>query len=166
MMDLLPEQILNKMYRYKNNLEYINSMKHINMFEQHYDDIPRYTKQVYGDKFPQIEMHIPIRKMLMPLQQNIIAIDTCDTTQFDGEYSLLYRGDKYMKIFEADMNVKIKVDSFNSVYGVNGGRRLYKFQIKWLNKHKQPLIGDIITIINRLRLESDYEKVHVIDASI
>ena len=51
-------------------------------------------------------------------------------------------------------------------YGVNGGRRFYKFQIKWLNKHKKPLIGDIITIINRLRLESDYEKVHVIDVDI
>ena len=40
------------------------------------------------------------------------------------------------------------------------------FQIKWLNKHKKPLIGDIITIINRLRLESDYEKVNVIDVDI
>ena len=42
----------------------------------------------------------------MPLQKNIVEIDTCDTTQFDGEYSLLYRGDKYMKIIEADVNVK------------------------------------------------------------
>ena len=31
------------------------------MFKQHYDDIPRYTKQVYGDKFPQIEINIPIK---------------------------------------------------------------------------------------------------------
>ena len=70
------------------------------------------------------------------------------------------------KIIEADINVKIKVDSFNFVYGVNGGRRFYKFQIKWLNKHNNALIGDIITIINRLRLESNYEKVNVIDVSI
>ena len=28
-----------------------------------------------------------------------------------------------MKITEADMNVKTKVDSFDVVYGVNGGRR-------------------------------------------
>ena len=67
-----------------------------------------------------------------------------------------------MKILEADMNVKTKVDFFNFVYGVNGGRRFYKFQIEWLNKHKKPLIGDITTIINRLRLESDCEKVNVI----
>ena len=62
MMDLLPEPILNKICRDKHNLEYINSMKHIKMLKQHYDDIPRYTKQVYGDKFPQIEMRIPIKK--------------------------------------------------------------------------------------------------------
>ena len=37
------------------------------------------------------------------------------------------------------------------MYGVNGGRRV-------LNKHKKPLIGDIITIISRLTLENDYEK--------
>ena len=29
------------------------------MFKRHYDDIPRYTKQVYGEKFQQIEMKIP-----------------------------------------------------------------------------------------------------------
>ena len=56
------------------------------------------------------------------------------------------------------MNVKIKIDSFNFVYGVNGGRRFNKFQIKWLNKQRKPLVGDIITIINRLRLESYEEK--------
>ena len=56
------------------------------------------------------------------------------------------------------MHVKIKVDAFNFVYSVNGGRRRYKLQIRWLNKHKKPLIGDITTIISRLRLESDYEK--------
>ena len=53
---------------------------------------------------------------------------------------------------ETDMNVGIKVDSFNYVYGVNGGRRFYKFQVKWLNKHNHALIGDIITIINIVRL--------------
>jgi len=42
---------------------------------------------------------------------------------------------------------------------------VYKFQIKWLNKHKEPLIGDIITIINRLGLESGYEMVNVIDVN-
>ena len=71
-----------------------------------------------------------------------------------------------MKIVEADMNVKIKVDSFNFVYGVNGGRRLCKFQTKRLNKHNKSLIDDIITIKKRLRLESDCEKVNVIDVDI
>ena len=67
------------------------------MFKQHYEDIPRCTKHVYGDKFPQIEMNIPIQNMLMPLQKNLIEIDTSKTTQFDGECNFLYRGDKYMK---------------------------------------------------------------------
>ena len=73
-------------------------MNHIKMFKQHYDDIPRYTKHVYGDRFPQIEMSKPIKKILMPLQKKIIEIDTSNTTQFDGEYKLLYRGEKCMKI--------------------------------------------------------------------
>ena len=60
MMDLLPEPIFNKIYRNKHNLEYINSMNRIKMFKRHYDDIPRYTKEVNGDKFQQIEMNIPI----------------------------------------------------------------------------------------------------------
>ena len=51
MMDLLPEPILNEIYRDRHNLEYMNSLNHIKMFEQHYDDISRYTKEVYGDKF-------------------------------------------------------------------------------------------------------------------
>ena len=71
-----------------------------------------------------------------------------------------------MDKIEIDMNAKIKIDSFNFVYGVNGGRRFYKFQIKWLNKHNHALIGDIITIINRLRLESSCEQVKVIDVNI
>jgi len=104
-------------------------MFHIKMFKQHYDDLPRYTKQVYGDRIPPIEMNIPIKDMLMPLQNNILEIDTSNTTQFDGEYNFLYRGEKYIKIIAADMNVKIKVESFNFVYGVNGGRIFYKFQI-------------------------------------
>ena len=58
----------------------------------------------------------------MPLQKNIKQIDTSNATQFDGEYSFLYRGNKYMKVIEADMTVKIKIDSFSFVYGVNGGR--------------------------------------------
>ena len=62
------------------------------MFQQHYDDIPRYTKQVYGDRFPQIEMRIKVTKMLMPLQRKIIEIDTSNTTQFDGENNCLYMG--------------------------------------------------------------------------
>ena len=66
MMDLLPEPIL-KIYSSKHNLGYMNSMNHINMFKQHYEDIPRYTKQVYGDRYPQIEMNIPIKTILMPL---------------------------------------------------------------------------------------------------
>ena len=48
-MDLLPEPILNNMYRNKHNLEYMNSMNHIKMFKKLDDDTPRYTKQVYGD---------------------------------------------------------------------------------------------------------------------
>ena len=43
------------------------------------------------------------------------------------------------------------------VYGVNGGRRFYMFQIKLLNKHDKPLIGDIITMINSFRSEGGYE---------
>ena len=61
MMDLLPEAILNKFYRDQHNLEYIDSMKHINMFRQQYDDLPRYTEQVYGDEFPQIKVNITIK---------------------------------------------------------------------------------------------------------
>ena len=60
MMDLLPETVLNKIYKYKHHLEYIDSINHINMFKQHYDDIPRYTKPIYGDKFQQINITIPI----------------------------------------------------------------------------------------------------------
>ena len=82
--------------------------------------------------------------MWVPWQKNIINNDTSNTTQLDGEYNVLYRGAKYIKITEVDMNVKIKVDVFNFVYGVNGGKRFYKFQIKWLNKHKKPLIFDTI----------------------
>ena len=62
MMDLLPETVLNKNYENVQNLEYIDSINHINMFKQHYDDIPRYTKPTYGDKFPQININIPIKK--------------------------------------------------------------------------------------------------------
>ena len=71
-----------------------------------------------------------------------------------------------MKIIDADMNVKIKVDSCNFVYGVNGGRRFHKFQIKRLNKLNHALIGDIISTINRLRIKSNYEKVNAIDVTI
>ena len=67
------------------------------MFKQHYDDIPRYIKQVYGDIFPQVENNIPIKNMLMPLQKNTMKIDTSNTTQSDGEYNFLYRGEKCMK---------------------------------------------------------------------
>ena len=111
-------------------------------------------------------MSIPIKIMLMPLQRNILEIDTSNTTQFDGEYNFLHRGDNYMKKIEIHMNVKIKIDSFNFVYGVNGGSRFYKFQIKWLNKHKHAWIGDIISMVNRLRLESNYEQVKVLDVNI
>jgi hypothetical protein len=54
------------------------------MFKQHYDDIPRYTKAIYDDKFPQININIKIKGMLVPLQNNIIEIDTSNTTQYDG----------------------------------------------------------------------------------
>ena len=62
--------------------------------------------------------------------------------------------------------LKIEVDSFNFVYGVNGGRRFHNFQIKWLNKHNNVLTVDFISIINGLRLESNYKKVDVIDVNI
>ena len=144
----------------------MNSMIHTKMFKQHYDEIPRYTKQVHGDRFPQVDMNIPIKRMLMPLQNKIIEVDTSNTTKFGGEYNFLYRGEKYMKITEAGMDVKVRVASFNFVYGVTGGRIFYQFQTKWLNKQMIALIGDIITIINRLRLESNREKVNVIDVNI
>ena len=60
----------------------------------------------------------------MPLQKNVTEIDTSNTRQFDGEYDFLYRDEKYMKIIEADVNVKHEFDSFNFVYVVNGGRRI------------------------------------------
>ena len=41
----------------------------------------------------------------------------------------------------------------------------YKFHTESLNKHKKPLIGDIITTINILRLESDYEQVKILDVN-
>ena len=75
MMELLPEPTLNKICRDKHSLECIDNINHINMFKQHYDDIPRYTKQVYGDRSPQINISIPIKRMLVPLQKNIIEID-------------------------------------------------------------------------------------------
>ena len=56
------------------------------MFKQYYADIRRYTKQVHADKCPQLDMHIPITRKLMPLQKTIIKIDTSSTTQFGGEY--------------------------------------------------------------------------------
>ena len=94
-MDILPEPVLNEVFRYKHNMEYVNTMNHIKMFKQHYDDIPRHIKYVYGDRFPQVKINIPIKKMLIPLQKNIIEIDTSNTTQFDGEYNFLFRGEKY-----------------------------------------------------------------------
>ena len=57
------------------------------MFKQHYDDTPIYTKQVYGDKFQQIDTNIPIKNIVIQLQKNIIDIYTSEATQVDGEYS-------------------------------------------------------------------------------
>ena len=54
MMDLLPETIVNKFHKDEHNLECIDSINHVKLFKQHYDDIPRYTKPIYGDKFPHI----------------------------------------------------------------------------------------------------------------
>ena len=99
--------------------------------------------------------------MLIPLNKNIIEIDTSNTTQFDGEYNFLYRGENIGKI-EVDMNVKIKVDAYNCVYGVNSGRRYNEIQIKWLNKQNKAMIGDVMTIIKRLRLESVNDGVSVV----
>ena len=63
-------------------------------------------------------------------------------------------------IIEGDMNVKIKDDSFDFVYGVNGGRIFHKFKIKWLSKQRKALVVDIITIINRLRLGGNNGRVN------
>ena len=134
-------------------------MNHRTMLKQHYDDIPRYTKRVYGDRFPHVEMNIPIKIMLMPMNKNIIEIDTKNTTQIDGEYNFLGVKNTW-KIIELDVNVKIKLDSFNLAYGVNGGRRFYKFHIEWLKKQTKASIGDIVTII---RVN---DKVHVLDVNI
>ena len=79
MMDLLPETVLNTNYKDNHTLEYTDSINHINMFKQHYDGIPRYTKRVYGNTFPQLEINIPIKAVLMPLQK--IEIDTSNTIQ-------------------------------------------------------------------------------------
>ena len=59
-------------------------MNRIKMFSQCYDDIPRYTKQLSDDKFQQIEIDIPIKRMLMPLRKNIKEIDTSSTTHCDS----------------------------------------------------------------------------------
>ena len=71
-----------------------------------------------------------------------------------------------MKRIEVDMNVKSKVDAYNFVYGVNGGRRYNKIQIKWLNKQNKAMIGDVMTIIKRLRLESVNDGVPIVDVNI
>ena len=71
-MGLLPEPILNKIYRDKHNLEYIDSISHIPILKQDYADIRRYTKQVYGGKFPQMNINVPIKTLLIPLQKSII----------------------------------------------------------------------------------------------
>ena len=71
-----------------------------------------------------------------------------------------------VNIIESDMNVKITIDSFHFVFGVNGGRRFHKFQIKWLDKQRKVLVGDILTIINKLRLESNTEEVSGIDVDV
>ena len=63
---------MNEIYREKHNVEYIDSMNHVNMFRQHYEDIPRYTKQVHGDKFPQIEMNIP-KRLTQTIQHNLMV---------------------------------------------------------------------------------------------
>ena len=43
MIGSLPEPIIDEIFKGKHNSEYVNSMKHINMFKQYYDDIPRYV---------------------------------------------------------------------------------------------------------------------------
>ena len=48
------------------------------------------TKELFGGDFSRGNYHA--NKMLMPLQKNIIEIGTINTTQFDGEYNLSYRG--------------------------------------------------------------------------
>ena len=101
MMKLLPEPILNEGFKNKHNLDCINSMNHIKMFKHHYDDIPRYTKQVYGDKFPQVELNIPIFKHNAITKENKAIL-----------HNLMVNIIFYI---EADMNVKIKVDSCNFV---------------------------------------------------
>ena len=57
---LITRNSLNKFYKDKHNLECMDSINHIKMLDQHYDDIPRYTKPLYGDKFPHININIPM----------------------------------------------------------------------------------------------------------
>ena len=71
-----------------------------------------------------------------------------------------------MNIVEVAMNVKLKLMILILCMVKMVAEGFYKFQIKWLTKHKKPLIGDIITIINRLRIACDYEKVNVIHVNI
>ena len=53
----------------KHNLEYANNMVHIKMFKNIMMIYPRYINESSGDKHPQIDTKIPIKKMLMPLQK-------------------------------------------------------------------------------------------------
>jgi hypothetical protein len=70
----------------------------------------------------------------MPLQKKILEIDTSNTTQFDGEYSFLYRDEKYMKIVEADVNVKTKSDFISSIKEKKG-----ETNEKWSEQYKKSI---------------------------
>ena len=104
--------------------------------------------------------------MLIPLQKNIIEIDTSNTTQFDGEYNLLYRGEHIWKELKWIWMLKLRLIHIILCMVSMVEEDFYKFQIKWLNKQRKSLIGDVITIINRLRLESVDDEVSVIDVNI
>ena len=96
MIGVLPESIIDEIFKGKHNLEYAHSMRHVKMFKQYYDDIPRYVNNGCGDRFSEVKIDIPIKTMLIPLNKNIIEIDTSNTTQFDGEFNFYIE----VKIYE------------------------------------------------------------------
>lgn len=60
MLDNLPEPILETIYKYKHNIEYVNTLSYIKMFRTEYE-VAKLIDPVYGDRHPQIIANIPIK---------------------------------------------------------------------------------------------------------